>query len=349
MKTVAMCVLLAAAALAVGCDKLAGDQPDEKAVKPAAPAADAVNKKPNPSTVADDPRVIQAKRATDAVTRALLTIHQRLVGLRERYDDKVVTEKDLKKVVPLMVPLVQAAREDCDTIRRAVDDLRTELQFAQPAYLGTAGLYRERAALHSDPDLRAVTLGMADEFDRLAADVPGRRETLLEFDSRLADTRRFLADTERCLHETSAALAILTAGPDGVTAAEQSRGFRKQLEDFITVVEVYQRKLLARPAPPKSPADTRPTNPGVESLPPSPPNAQPKVVPATEPPPQKNGTSESPSGSPRFAKSDRTAGPPSAAPVSPRTPDTDADELDDEVIVISSARRAAQRQNGRQP
>ncbi len=288
MKTLLNIMALTLAVFAAGCADLNGAKPDGKndtgKVEAASTATEAF-KKPNPGSVADDPRMIQAKNATDTVTRSLTLIRERLTSLRKSYDDKVATEKDLKSIVQRLLPLSRAAREDCDTIKRAVIDLRLEMHYAQSGYRSAAALYRERAQSYSDPEPRAITLTMAEEFDRLAADVPRRRIVLNEFNWKLSETGEFLADTERCLRETEVALTILTAGPDPVTISAQSKAFRKQLEEFIAVLEEYQQKLLGRPVgegaknPPKDGKNTTPETKPHTAPPPSVPKADPTPAP----------------------------------------------------------------------
>ena len=251
---------LAATIAAAGCLDPAGPKPDGKAANPppavAVPTAAAAFQKPLPATVADDPRVVQAKAATDTVTRSLATIQERLTAHRKSYDDKLAAaEKDLRSLVRRLLPLAQAAREDCDTIQRAVLDLRVETRHAAAGYQAAADLYRDRAKSYSDPDLRAITAAMADEFERLAADVPRRRAILNAFNWQLSETALFLADTERCLRETDAALGILGAGPEPVTVSAQSKAFRRQLERFFALLEEYQRKLLGPPQSPEAPGE----------------------------------------------------------------------------------------------
>lgn len=285
MKPFLILIVAAAAAFAGGCADPKGP-PAPPGVTAEPTAADAL-KKPMPTSAADDPRVVQARTAADAVTRTLATIRERLAAHRASYDQKVAAETDLRTVVTRLLPLATAAREDCDAIHRAVLDLRIEMRYAQAGYESAAQLYRQRADAYTDPDLRAVTAGMAAEFARLAAAVPSRRAVLNKFHWKLCEVGLFLADTERCLRETDAALAILTAGPDPavLSVSDHAKAFRKQLEQFIAVTEEYRAKLLnpAAPPAPATDADPGPPEPPAESAPPLPP-VVPKVVVPPMPP-----------------------------------------------------------------
>lgn len=289
MKPFLILFVAAAAAFAGGCaDPKGPPAPPDVTAEPT--AADAL-KKPMPTSAADDPRVVQARTAADAVTRALATIRERLAAHRASYDQKVAAETDLRTVVTRLLPLATAAREDCDAIHRAVLDLRIEMRYAQAGYESAAQLYRQRADAYTDPDLRAVTAGMAAEFARLAAAVPGRRAVLNKFHWKLCEVGLFLADTERCLRETDAALAILTAGPDPavLSVSDHSKAFRKQLEQFIAVTEEYRAKLLnpAAPPAPATDADPGPPEPPAEPAPPRPPVERPvpPLAPKVDAPP----------------------------------------------------------------
>ena len=210
--------------------------------------------KPAPGGAGDDPRVIALQAATERITSSLTAVRGRLKDLRSRLDTKPQTEQDLAKAAAELKPLTVQAREDCDAILRAATDLKTELRTAAKGYSVTADLYRERAETIKDPSLKAVQLRMADEFDRLALDVPRRKRVAEEFIARLATMQDFLAEADRCLADTKTALAILSAGPEPVKASEEGKAFRRHLEQFLAVLEEYQSQLL-----PARPASSKPT------------------------------------------------------------------------------------------
>lgn len=211
-----------------------------------------VFERPAPTEAADDPRVVSAQAAAERITGLLSAAHGRLTEMRSALGAKAATEADLKTAAETLKSLTTSARADCDGIARAARDLRSELRYAARGYEAAGELYRERARTYREPALRGVTVRMADEFDRLAADVPRRARLTDEFLGRLADIQEFLAEADRCLSDTRAALAILSAGPDPVRVSPESKVFRQQLEVYLGVVSEYQKRFLAPPpaAPP---------------------------------------------------------------------------------------------------
>ena len=92
---------------------------------------------------------------------------------------------------------------------------------------------------------------MADEFDRLASDVPRRVSLTTTFIENLVETQEFLSETDRCLGDTKVALAILSSGIEPPVVSKESKVFRERLEQFLGVVDEYQSKLLS-PEKPKA-------------------------------------------------------------------------------------------------
>lgn len=240
----------------LGCGPVPGPTP---ATQKAPPSPKEVFEKPAPTDVTHDPRVITLMHTTDRITAALTAIRARLKDLKAALDTKAATEADLAKAATLLKTLTTQAREDCDAILRTAKDLRTELPLARKGYAATAELYRDRAATVKDETLKAVTLKMAAEFDRLAADSPRRVALTDEFIASLIPMQEFLAEADRCLTDTKTALAILSAGAEPVRVSEEAKVFRRQLEAFTAVLDEYQQKLLgSAPPTPAAPTDVDP-------------------------------------------------------------------------------------------
>jgi len=223
------------------------------------PTADEAFRPPAGTAAGDDPRVAAAASAGDAIAESLAVIHRRLTDLKEAYETKADTEQDLRAAAERMKPLLAAARSDCDAVMRAAKDVRAQLRYAEAGFANAAVSYRQRAEGYADPELKKVTLELADQFDRHAADVPRRIELTDSFIAELVEVQLFLAETDRCLRDTATALAIFSAGNDEEPKASfGGRVFRRRLEQFIAIVFEYQEKLARRP-PPGAPATGTPT------------------------------------------------------------------------------------------
>ncbi|MBI1213771.1 MAG: hypothetical protein GC190_20110 [Alphaproteobacteria bacterium] len=188
-------------------------------------------------------------KSNEAIGKSLETIRKRLQDLRVAFETKADTEKDLRAVAEMLKPLIHAARDDCDMVIRAAKDVRAQLPFTLAGYQTAAASYRQRADGFSDPNLKAVSLWFAGEFDRQAADVPRRTKLTETFIVRLEEVQTFLAETDRCLGDTAMALSIFAAGNGAPETSFAGKVFRKRLEQFIAVVFEYQETLLDKPEP----------------------------------------------------------------------------------------------------
>lgn len=257
--------------------------PDPVSVPAAATSAhEAVFRRPSPASAADQPSVLSAEATVDTVRQSLTVVHNRLASLKSA-KARVQIEGDLRRIAQQILPLVAAARSDCDAILRAARDLEREFPSARKGYEASAELYRERARKFRDAELRKIEQASADEFDRQAADVPRRLKLTAAFIEQLVETQDFLGEAERCLRDTAAALAILSAGPGMPRVSLEGRAFRRRLEEFVTVVEEYQEGLLG----PTPPADAK-----EGSKPPGRPDAPPQGGGQSAPVPEGNGLRE---------------------------------------------------------
>ncbi len=202
---------------------------------------------PAPSESAHDPRVAAAASSTEAIGRSLETIRRRLQDVKVAFETKAETEQDLQAVAAKLKPLIDAAREDCDLVMRTAKDVLVQLPFAASGYEHAAKSYRERAEGYTDQDLKELTIRLADEFARLAEDIPRRTEMTENFIARLLEVQEFLAETDRCLDDTTTALAIFSAGKTAPEVSVEGKVFRKRLEQFIEIVFEYQETLLGKP------------------------------------------------------------------------------------------------------
>jgi len=295
MKRPIRCMVLSALAMlllaAPGCVKTEGTQPagspaeaqDAAASKDASsPTPEEAFRPPAGTAAGDDPRVAAAQSASDAIAESLEVIQQRLTDLKEAYETKADTEQDLRDAAERMKPLLASARSDCDAVMRAAKDVRFQLFYAGAGFANAAVSYRQRAEGYADPELKKVTLELAEQFDRHAADVPRRMELTDSFIAELVEVQQFLAETDRCLRDTATALSIFSAGNDEEPKASfGGRVFRRRLEQFIAIVFEYQEKLSKRP-PPVAPAP----DPTGRALPPPPPASHlgpPRVVDPSDP------------------------------------------------------------------
>jgi hypothetical protein len=195
-----------------GCDPRAGGRATPEGEVPAAPSPKEAFRSPAPGGAGDDPRVAAAAAASDAIARTLGSIEDRLKVLRKSYDETAGAERDLKSVAERMIPLLSAAREDCDAILRAAKDLQVQLPFAAVGYTTAAISYRQRAEAYTDPDFKKITVEMAERFERHAADAPKRVAGLGLFVKELERVQEFLAETDRCLRDVAVAMSIFSAG-----------------------------------------------------------------------------------------------------------------------------------------
>lgn len=293
MKRPIRCMVLSALAMlllaAPGCVKTEGTQPAESPAEAqdatasggaSSPTPEEAFRPPAGTAAGDDPRVAAAQSASDAIAESLEVIQQRLTDLKEAYETKADTEQDLRAAAERMKPLLASARSDCDAVMRAAKDVRFQLFYAGAGFANAAVSYRQRAEGYADPELKKVTLELAEQFDRHAADVPRRMELTDSFIAELVEVQQFLAETDRCLRDTATALSIFSAGNDEKPKASfGGRVFRRRLEQFIAIVFEYQEKLSKRP-PPVAP------DPTGRALPPPPPASElgpPRVIDPSDP------------------------------------------------------------------
>jgi hypothetical protein len=202
---------------------------------------------PAPKDAGDDARVKESESAGDSISASLAVIHERLENLQHDYDEKAAVEGSLKDVANEMRPLIEAARNHCGALERAARDLKIEFPHARQAYLTAAASYRERAEAYRDPEFKAITLRLADEFDRLAEDTPRRLAVIELFLEELAKTEVFLAETERCVRDTSTALALFSARGKVPPVPADAKAFSYRLGQFIEAAHRYEEKLLEKP------------------------------------------------------------------------------------------------------
>lgn len=263
--TAVACVMLAALA---GCNRKPTANPQAEKTNEKPPTAADTFEPPSPVGAENDGRVLTLKATTERITAALTGVRDRLKDIQQALEVKAKTESDLARVAGQLKTLTGRAREDCDAILRAAEDLQANLPAAQKGYAQTADFYRERAAGYRDPSLKAINLRMADEFERLAAATPHRVRLTERFIAQLVEVRLFLAQADQCLGDTKTALEILSAGPTPVTVSAESKAFRRHLENFLAVIEDYQQKLLA--PPPEGTSWDRTTPPRPDCPPPPP-------------------------------------------------------------------------------
>jgi hypothetical protein len=208
----------------------------------------AVFVRPTPINAGDDPRVIAAKESTKSIERTLATVREHLKTINESYDSRKKTTNDLKAVSVEMMPLVKVARVDAVTMMHAAQDLMITLPLTRDGLEQTARLYRQKAMVYKDKDLQKITDSLADEFDRLANDVPRRMQLTSDFILQMNELNTFLAEADRCLHDTAAAMEILNAGNEAPRASIEGIAFRLRVKQYMAVLDEYQKKLSAPPS-----------------------------------------------------------------------------------------------------
>lgn len=213
---------------------------------------------PAPSTPADDPRVVQAKSSSEAITAALASVRQRLTAIRGRLEIRP-SENDLAAVVAELKSMTAAARSDCDAVLRAAEDLRAELLYAQESYENAAASFRSRARGYKEPLYQSSTEQMAEQMDRLAEDTPRRAQVAERFIAEVVKARRFLAETNKFLHQTDAAVSMLSVAPDAPRPSPKAEHIRSYLGQFLDAVERFQAELLK--APWSKPAEAKTVTP----------------------------------------------------------------------------------------
>jgi hypothetical protein len=246
-----------------GCEPKRPDDPDAYRLRNSDVEGGRVFEAPAPQGAADDPRVAGPASTGDAISASLYQISSRLNRLEGVYEAKAWMGGDLGEVAARMRPLVETARADCDAIKRAATDLKVQLPIAQVGYGSAAASYRQRADGYKDRNLKEVTLKLADNFDRLAADTSRRLDLTERFLKRLGDLEGFLAETERFLRDAEAALAVFSGGGKMPQISPDGRGLTRKLGEFITVVREYEDKLLERPTSPPVDAVPKPAAGGV--------------------------------------------------------------------------------------
>jgi len=217
---------------------------------------------PAPQHAGDDPRVEEPRSKGDAISASLAVIHEHLRDLKTAYRDKAKIEGDLKEVAKQMQPLIEASRSHCDAMQRAAEDLRFQLPLVREGYALAASSYRQRAAAYQGPDFRAISLKIADEFDRLAVATPARLEAIEGFLVELRKVEVFLAETDRCLKDAAAALEVFSAQATTPDVPVDAKAFSYRLGQFINTALEYEDKLLQKPPkPPDPPPAKKPESP----------------------------------------------------------------------------------------
>lgn len=226
---------------------------------------------PAPMGAAEDARTIAAQAGNEKLLGALGMVRERVKAIRDSLEQRRAVETDIVKVVEGLRTATMKAREDCDTVLRAARDLRSELKLARRSYEAMAERYRDQARSFRDPRFRDAESGQAEEFERLASDVPRRIRLTDRFIEQVTESQDFLAETDRFLGDTKVALTILSVGPEPYKPSAEAKYVRSQITIFLETMEEYQRKFFEFPKgdSPKVPEGPAPkSDEGKQSSPP---------------------------------------------------------------------------------
>jgi hypothetical protein len=208
---------------------------------------------PPPPENVGDPNA-SVKKTNEVIRGNLRAIRERLSAARSEYKLNADIGSDLLGATEELLKLSGTARDDCDRMIRAADDIRWDLPRAAIGYKANADRCRLDAERTNDERMRGIHLQTAAMMDRYAAEVPRRMKVTEEFLASAKQTRALLAESERTLRVQWEAMVIGTTGAEKPAVRIETKVYMAQFEQFLSVVERFYREFGEPPPVVASPA-----------------------------------------------------------------------------------------------
>lgn len=191
--------------------------------------------------VPENPSTVTGQVINETIRTNLNSVRERLHAARAGYKTKENSDKNLLGAVEELLSVSNSAREDCDAIIRACEDIEWELNTAEAAFRANATMFRQRAEGTQDEQMRQVPLRNAERQDAYASDIPRQKKLTSEFLKNIRDTRGQLAESSRTLRGQQIALKVGTNTHEPLALRVDSKMYMRQFEQFLNVVEQYYK------------------------------------------------------------------------------------------------------------